>query len=54
LRHAREIFHHLHELPGADGAIRVRGDERETEQIAIVLRALSIEVQKSGASEPRP
>src|SRR5258708_9045252 len=46
--------HHLHELRGADGAIRVRGDERKTEQIAIVLRTLSIEAQESGRARKRP
>src|ERR1700687_745883 len=45
--------YHLHELRSADGAIRVWGDERETEQIAIVLRALPIEVEEAGNTSKR-
>src|SRR6266849_5260981 len=45
--------HHLHELPCADSAISVRGNEGEAEQVAIVLRALPIEVAKEGDAGKR-
>src|SRR5260370_39867826 len=42
--HREGYVHHLYELLRADSAIGVRGYESETEQVAIVLRALTIEV----------
>src|SRR5260370_9162179 len=46
--HREGYVHHLYELLRADSAIGVRGYESETEQVAIVLRALTSEVAEEG------
>src|SRR5260370_15650708 len=46
--HREGYVHHLYELLRADSAIGVRRYESETEQVAIVLRALTIEVAEEG------
>jgi hypothetical protein len=41
-------INHLYELSVADRAIRVRRNKRETEHVAVILRALSVEIAEQG------